>query len=164
MSRQQVRQAVGDWIAAAAIPHLNQIYTSHPKRINFEANSYAGEMTRAAGVVFISSETESRVALGGAYSGWKRIDYAVQFQVFTHSVEAYSQDAMTTFDNIIDAIKAQLRAGGHTLNKTSDIIWQAAEGGDASISISYGEPLTNDGGATEIWASIDFMVTQMIQA
>jgi hypothetical protein len=165
MSRQEVRQAVGDWVAAASIPHLNQIYTSHPKRINFEANSTAGEMTRAAGVVFISNETESRIAIGGASNGWKRIDYQVQFQVFTHSVEMYSQDAMATFDAIIDAIKTQLRAGGHRLGKTDgNIIWQAAEGGDTSISISYGEPLTNDGGATEIWASLDFVVTQMIQA
>jgi hypothetical protein len=53
MSRAQVRSAVGNWIAGANIAHLNQIFTSFPKRINFQANSTAGEMTRAAGVVFI---------------------------------------------------------------------------------------------------------------
>lgn len=161
MSRAEVRAAVGNWIAAANIPHLNQIYTSHPKRINFQNNSTAGEMTRAAGLVFIANEVESRIANGGADDGWKRVDYQVQFQIFTHSVEQYSQDAMDAFDAIVDAVKAQLRAGGHRLNlESGDVIWQAAEPG---IDVTYGEPITNDGGATEIWAALEFTVTQMIR-
>lgn len=162
MSRQEVRDAVGNWIAGANIPHLNQIFTSFPKRINFQANSTAGEMTRAAGVVFIASEDESRIAVGGASDGWKRIDYAVQFQIYTHSVESYAQDAMTAFDAIIDAVKVRLRGGGHRLGMTDgDVIWQAAED---SIRVAYGEPVTNDGGATEIWAAIEFTVTQMFRS
>lgn len=162
MSRHDVRRAVGDWIASANIQHLNQIFYSFPKRINFQANSSAGELTRAAGVVFIADESESRIAVGGAYSGWKQIDYRIQFQLYTHSMENYSQDAMDTFDDIVDGIKNQLRSGGHRLNLSDgSVIWQAAEPG---ISVTYGEPMTNDGGATEIWAAIEFTVTQMIQA
>ena len=162
MSRQEVRTAVGDWIAGANIAHLNQIFTSFPKRINFQANSMAGEATRAAGVVFISSEGESRIAIGGANDGWKRIDYEVQFQIYTHSVTQYSQDAMDAFDDIVDAVKARLRAGGHRLGKPDgDVIWQAAED---SIRVNYGEPMTNDGGATEIWAAVEFTVTQMFRS
>lgn len=161
MSRQEVRLAVGDWIIAANVTNLNQIFYSMPKRINFQTNSSAGQMTRAAGVVFISGETESRIALGGASNGWKRVDYDVIFQIYCHSVENNSEDTMTAFDNIIDAVKTCLRAGGHRLNKPDGtIIWQAAEPG---ISVDYGEPLTNDGAATEIWAGINFTVTQMIQ-
>lgn len=157
-----MRSAVASWVAAANIPHLNQIFTSHPKRINFQANSTAGEVTRAAGLVFIAGESEQRIAIGGAYNGWKQVDYDVQFQIFTHSVAQYSQDAMNDFDAIVDAVKAQLRGGGHRLGLTDgNVIWQAAEPG---ITVSYGEPLTNDGGATEIWAALDFTVTQMIQA
>lgn len=162
MSRSEVRDAVGTWIAGANIPHLNQIFTSFPKRINFQANSTAGEITRGAGVVFIRGETEDRIAVGGAYSGWKRITYDVQFQIYTHSVAQYAQDAMTDFDAIIDAVKDRLRAGGHRLGKTDgDVIWQAAE---PNISVMYGEPMTNDGGATEIWAAIEFDVIQMKQS
>lgn len=162
MSRKQVREAVGNWVAAANIPHLNQIYYSHPKRINFQNNSTAGEMTRAAGLVFIAGETEDRIAIGGASNGWKRVDYDVQFQVFTHSMESYSQDSMDAFDEIIDAIKAQLRDGEHRLDlPDGSVIFQAAE---PSITVDYGEPVTNDGGATEIWAAVSFTVTQMIQA
>ena len=162
MSRQQVRQNVGTWVASASVPHLNQIFTSFPKRINFQQNSTAGEMTRAAGVVFISAENEERIAVGGPNSGWKRVDYSVEFQIYCHSLQNYAQDAMDDFDNIVDAVKDKLRAGGHRLGLSDgDVIWQAAE---PQITVSYGEPKTNDGGATEIWAAISFTVTQMIQS
>ena len=162
MSRQEVRTAVGTWIAGASIPHLNQIFTSHPKRINFQANSTAGEIGRAAGLVFISSEYENRIANGGAYTGWKQIDYTVEFQIFYHSVASYSQDSMDGFDAIIDAVRDRLRDGGHRLGlEDGDVIWQAAE---PEISVQYGEPVTNDGSATEIWAAIEFTVTQMVPA
>jgi hypothetical protein len=162
MSRSQVRSAVGNWVAEAGIPNLNQIFVSHPKRINFQANSVAGQLTRAAGLVFIADESESRIANGGAYNGWKRVDYTVQFQVFTHSMHPHTQDAMDDFDAIIDEVKQKLREGGHRLGlEDGDVIWQAAE---PSISVMYGEPTTNEGGATEIWAAITFTVTQMISA
>jgi hypothetical protein len=162
MSRQEVRNAVGNWIAQATIPNLNQVFTSFPKRINFEQNAAPGQLTRAAGVVFIQAETEGRIAVGGANDGWKRIDYAVEFQVFTHSMHAQAQNAMDDFDDIIDGIKDQLRAGGHRLGQTDgDVIWQAAE---PDISVTYGEPKTNDGGAVETWAGIAFNVTQMIRS
>ena len=162
MSRQEVRNAVGTWVAGAGITNLNQVFTSHPKRINFQANATAGQTHRAAGLVFIQSETEERLAIGGASDGWKRIDYSVEFQVFFHSVASYSQDAMDAFDAIIDAIKARLRAGEHRLGQTDgSVIWQAAE---PTISVQYGEPVTNDGGATEIWAAIEFTVTQTFRS
>jgi hypothetical protein len=162
MSRVTVRQNVAQWVADAGIPNLNQVFTSFPKRINFEQNSAAGQLTRAAGMVFISSENEERIALGGAYDGWKRIDYSVEFQVFTHSMQNLAQDAMFDFDAIIDAIKSRLRAGGHRLGLSDgDVIFQVAE---PAITVQYGEPKTNDGGATEIWAAISFLVTEMIRA
>ena len=162
MSRQEVRSAVATWVAGANIPNLNQVFTSFPKRINFQENAAAGTANRAAGVVFIAGETEGRVAVGGANDGWKRVDYAVEFQVFFHSMENYAQPAMDAFDAIIDGIKDRLRAGGHRLGQTDgDIIWQAAE---PDISVTYGEPKTNEGGAVETWAGIAFDVTQMIRS
>lgn len=162
MSRQQVRNAVAKWIAEEQIPTLNQVFTSFPKRINFQNLAFPGQLSRAAGVVFIESEGETRIAIGGAYSGWKQVDYQVAFQVFHHSMQREAEDAMTDFDNLIDAIQDRLRSGGHRLGEIDGtIIWQAAE---PAINASYGEPLTNEGGATETWAAIRFTVTQMIKA
>jgi len=161
-SRAAVRSAVANWLTAANIPELNQVFTSFPKRINFQVNAQPGQASRAAGVVFIGSESEERVAVGGAYNGWKRVDYVVEFQVFHHSVVTNAEDAMTSFDTVIDGIKTCLRGGGHTLGlPDGSTIWQAAE---PAIDVQYGEPVTNDGGATETWAGVRFTVTQMIQA
>ena len=55
MSRSQVRTAVADWISTANITTLNQVFVSFPKRINFQVNSQAGQLSRAAGVVFIAN-------------------------------------------------------------------------------------------------------------
>jgi hypothetical protein len=161
-SRTQVRYAVANWIATAGITNLNQVFASHPKRINFEQNAPVGSPCRVAGVVFISREQEDRIAVGGAYDGWKRVDFDVQFQMYAHNMHNYSQDAMDDFDLVVDAVKARLRSGGHRLGmEDGDVIWQAAE---PDITSEFGEPLTNDGGATEIWATLNFTVTQMIRS
>lgn len=162
MSRQQVRNAVAKWIGEAQIPQLNQVFTSFPKRINFQQLAFPGQLSRAAGVVFIESEGETRVAIGGAYDGWKRLDYEVAFQIFHHSMQRNAEDAMTDFDEVVDAVQDRLRGGGHRLGyEDGNVIWQAAE---PQINAEYGEPLTNEGGATETWAAVRFTVTQFIRA
>ena len=170
MSRSTVREAVRSWIDSAQITTLNQTLSSFPKRLNFQVNSFPGQNSRAAAVVFIENETESRIAIGGVESmssggaglGWKRVDYGIALQVFHHSLQRNAEDAMADFDNLMDAIKTRLRAGQHTLGDDDpSIIWQAAE---PAIDVQYGEPLTNEGGATETWAAIRFTVTEMIES
>jgi hypothetical protein len=168
MSRKVVREAVQSWIASAQINTLNQTFTSFPKRIDFQTNSFPGQNSRAAAVVFIESEDEQRIAIGGVGDmpvgegfGIKRVDYSIALQIFHHSLQRNAQDAMDDFDELIDAVKIRLRQGQHTLGETNpNLIWQAAE---PSISVQYGEPLTNEGGATETWCAIRFTVTEMIE-
>jgi len=168
MSRKVVREAVQSWIASAQIDTLNQTFTSFPKRIDFQTNSFPGQSSRAAAVVFIESEDEQRIAIGGVGNmpvgegfGIKRVDYSIALQIFHHSLQRNAQDAMDDFDELIDAVKTRLRQGQHTLGETNpNLIWQAAE---PSISVQYGEPLTNEGGATETWCAIRFTVTEMIE-
>lgn len=168
MSRKVVREAVQSWIASAQIDTLNQTFTSFPKRIDFQTNSFPGQNSRAAAVVFIESEDEQRIAIGGVGNmpvgegfGIKRVDYSIALQIFHHSLQRNAEDAMNDFDQLIDAVKTRLRQGQHTLGETNpNLIWQAAE---PSISVQYGEPLTNEGGATETWCAIRFIVTEMIE-
>jgi hypothetical protein len=170
VSRATVREAVRNWIASAQITTLNQTLSSFPKRINFQEKSFPGQNSRAAAVVFIENEQESRIAIGGVGAmaeggfgkGWKRVDYGIALQVFHHSLQRNAEDAMSDFDTLIDAIKERLRAGQHTLGvENPNIIWQAAE---PAIDVQYGEPLSNEGGATETWAAIRFTVTEMIES
>jgi hypothetical protein len=168
MSRKVVREAVQSWIATAQILTLNQVFTSFPKRIDFQVNSFPGQNSRAAAVVFLESEDEQRIAIGGVGAmpvgegyGWKRVDYSVALQIFHHSLQRNAEDAMDDFDKLVDAVKTRLREGQHRLGEQDpNLIWQAAE---PSISVQYGEPLTNEGGATETWCAIRFIVTEMIE-
>lgn len=160
--RTGVRATLNSWLVGGNISGLNQIFTSFPKRIDFQVNSQAGQLSRSALVIFISSERETRLAIGGAFNGWKRIDYSIILQVYQHSLERKSQDAMTSFDSLIDDIKTRLRADHNFGDATGNLVWQGAE---PEIRTIYGEPSSVDGNpAIETFAEIQFDVTEMIQA
>ncbi len=118
-------------------------------------------MSRAVAVVFFANERESRIAVGGAHSGWKRVDYTVVLQVFHHSLHRNADDAIDDFDVTIDEIKARLRSDHNLGDSTGTLIWQAAE---PEIQSSFGEPATTDEGAVEAFAELQFELAQMIQA
>ena len=159
--RTGVRATLYNWLVTGNITGLNQVFTSFPKRINYQINSQPGQLNRAAAVIFIQSESETRLAIGGATNGWKRVDYSVIIQVYQHSLERDSELAMAAFDTLIDSLKARLRSNHNFGDSTGNLVWQGAE---PAINTTYGEPATNDGGATETFAEIQFDVTEMIQA
>ena len=159
--RASVRSTLATFLAPPAVTNVGQVFTSFPKRINFEVNATAGQLSRCAIVIFIESERENRLAIGGATSGWKRVDYTIVLQVFHHSVQPNSEDAMADFDIVIDALKTKLRSDHTFGDSTGTLVWQGAE---PVINVSYGEPLSSNGNATETWAAVRFDVTQMIKA
>jgi len=161
VGRQAVRSVLANFIGQPNVQGLNQVFTSFPKRIDFAVNALPSQQSRAAAVIHIESERETRLAIGGATSGIKQIDYTVVIQVFHHSMERDSQDAMDDFDLTIDNLKEKLRSDHTFGDPSSNLVWQGAE---PAIDVSYGEPVSNDGTSTETWASLRFTVTQMIQA
>lgn len=156
-----VRSTLAKFISNPPIDSLNQVFTSFPKRINFQVNSTAGQLSRAAAIIFIQSENENRLAIGGAHSGWKRVDYSVIIQIYHHSMQPNSENAMADFDTLIDNVKERLRSDHNFGDTTGTLVWQGAE---PVISASYGEPKTLKEGATETYAELQFDVTEMIQA
>jgi hypothetical protein len=156
-----VRDTLYAFISNPPIQDLNQVFTSFPKRIDFQVNAQAGQMSRAAVVIFIQSETENRLAIGGAHSGWKRVDYSVILQIFHHSLHQQAETAMADFDTLVDAIKTRLRSDHNFGDPTGILVWQGAE---PVINGVYGEPSTSAEGATETFAELQFDVTEMIQA
>lgn len=159
--RTGVRATLASFLTTPQITTLNQVFTSFPKRINFQVNSVAGQLSRAALVVFIQSENETRLAIGGATNGWKRVDYSIVLQVFHHSLQRNAEDAMTDFDTLVDNIKTRLRSDHRFGDSTGTLVWQGAE---PIINATYGEPATVAEGATETYAELQFDVTEMIQA
>lgn len=160
-SRVTARNTLHAWLVAGGISGLNVVHKTFPKRINFQEGATAGQMSRAQAVLFIASEEESRLAVGGATNGWKRVDYQFVVQVFHHSVHREAADAMGDFDALIDAIKARLRSDHNFGDPTGILVWQGAE---PRITTLYGEPALTESGAVETFAEIRFDVTQMIQA
>jgi hypothetical protein len=159
--RADVRATLYNYLKTAGIDQLNQLFTSFPKRINYQVNAKPGQLSRAAVVIFIQSEREKRIAIGGAHSGWKQVDYTVILQIFHHSVQNNAEDSMADFDTLVDNIKATLRADHRFGDTTGNLVWQGAE---PAIDTLYGEPVTSDNGATDTFAEIRFDVTEMIQA
>lgn len=160
VGRKEVRETLYNFICPPQVNGINQVFTSFPKRIDFNVNALPGETNRCAAVIFIESETESRIAVGGAHNGWKRIDYGVVVQLFHHSLERFAEDAMADFDNVIDALKEHLRSDHNFGDPNGVLVWQGAE---PAIDCLYGEPVSQKGTSTETWASLSFIVTQMIQ-
>lgn len=159
--RQAVRAQLSQFLVNPPIVGLNQVWTSFPKIINYEVNALPGQMTRCAAVVFIASEYETRLAIGGAHSGWKRVDYDVIIQLFCVSFSREAQISMDEFDVIVDNIKERLRSDHNFGDPSGNLVWQGAE---PVIQGRYGEPNTEKDGVVEMFAEIQFPVTQMIQA
>lgn len=160
MSRQVVRAACAAYFTPGSIAGLNAVFTSHPKRIagpDFRKGQPAGTKSGAVGVIYIDSETEERRGIGGATSGKKWVHYTVEMQVFSHSVEQHSENAMDFFDTVIDNIKAKLRAD-RTLNDYPVIF----EAGEEQLDGIYGEPRVLNDGATEIWGAVRFVVSEFL--
>jgi hypothetical protein len=168
VGRAQVRETLYNFINPPQVDGINQVFTSLPKRIDFQVNALPNQQSRVAAVIFIESETETRVALGGfnggdngTHAGWKRIDYTVVLQLFQHSLSRTAEEAMDDFDYVIDSLKQRLRSSHTFGDPDGTLVWQGAE---PVIDVSYGEPLSQKGTSIETWASMRFMVTQMIQA
>jgi hypothetical protein len=151
-----VRNTLAAFISNPPITNLNQVFTSFPKRINYQVNSQPGQLTRSAVVVFIANETETRLAIGGDHNGWKRVDYTVVLQVYTHSLQRNAEDVMDDFDELIDNIKTRLRSDHNFGDPTGNLVWQGAE---PVINARYGEVSTTNEGASEVFAEIEFLVT-----
>ena len=160
MSRATVRAACAAYFTPGTVAGLNTVYPSFPKRIPgpaFRDGQPQGTKSGAVGVIFIAGEREERRSVGGATSGKKWVHYTVEIQVFSHSIELHSENAMDFFDSVIDNIKAKLRQD-RTLNNYPVIF----EAGEEQLDGVYGEPKTLNDGATEIWGTVRFVVSEFL--
>jgi len=160
MSRQTVRTAVAAWFAPPNVAGLNTLYTAKPKLIpstDFRRGQPAGTRTGSVGVVSIIGQAEQRVALGGAFSGWKTVQYVVEIELYCHSNAQRAEDAQDDFDATFDAMIARLRAD-RTLGSS---VWEA---GEEVLEGTFGEPAVVSGSATERWAALRFVVIEQVQA
>jgi hypothetical protein len=160
MSRATIRAAVVAFFQPPAVSGLNTVYSAFPKRItgpDFRNGQSAGTASGCVGVIDITSSREERIAIGGATSGKKWVHYTVDLHLFCHSIELHSETAMAFFDGVVDAVKTKLRSD-RWLNDYPAVF----EAGERELIGRYGEPKVLNDGATEIWGSITFEVSEVI--
>ena len=160
-ARQNARNAVAQWLTDGNVDGIDKIWTVWPLRLDFA--NFSASVHRCQVVVVIESENEIRIALGGAHSGKKRIDYLVTLEVYHSSTTDVPQEALDNYDVVIDGIKARLRADRMAGETDDSIVWQMGEG-PFGIQTEFlipdnwqvgGEPI-------EFYGRIRFEVTQWI--
>lgn len=156
--RAAARTAVKTWLEAGNIQYLDAIFTAPPLRLDF--NKYGTAPHNCQIVVFIDEEGELRLALGGEHSGKKRIDYTVSLEIYFRSTEPDTEAALAAFDELVDAIKARLRAD-RRLGQAESVVWQAGEGG-FGIQCDFMDGNNVGGEPIEHYARVRFEITQWI--
>jgi hypothetical protein len=162
VSRATVRWAIADWLTGK-VDGINTVYSAAPALIPGDAFFPAGVAGVGYGAVcyvHIPVSAENRRALGGAYSGKKRVDHTVELHVLFRSiapaVTAGGDRALdaadrfdTVIDNLVDVIRSDRNAGDSTA------VWQWGE----NLNHRFGEPVANNT-AVEIWAVVTTTATE----
>lgn len=155
MSRKLVRRAVAEWLQAAQIPGLDCV--DRAKKLYDPPTIRAGSpRNRCNSYVLLGKGHEGRIAFGGE----KQIDYRTALVLHFWSVNTDWEAAQDDLDDLIDAVKAQIRSGGHQLGRPADIL-QAGEW-KAGIDDDPTEPVSIGGGLIYVVCPVIFEVTEII--
>jgi hypothetical protein len=141
------------WSITGGVPDaLDKVWTSYPAEIDFQQwpRVQPPPTTHAQAVVFIGRQSDSREGM----SPWKRVTLGVQLQVFCQSFQLNPEDAMADVDTIHDQLHDRITSS-HTLGQPQTVIFEAAEPG---ISSTFGEPMQDESGASQIWFQLAFDV------
>lgn len=151
MSRQTVRSAVADWIDGR-VDGINKVYAAPPK-IALAQDAKGG----CSAIVWADKRKRVRVAMGGAHSGWKRLDYEVEVELFLAAKTRTAEEATVTMEAAVDALIDRIES-----DRTFDgRLWQAGEG-STGIDDEIGKPAVI-GDVTNVWAFVRFNVTDWSQ-
>ena len=168
MSRANVRSALTTWFAPPVVTGLNTFYSSAPK-IQLASDAFAGTtpgtQSGAVGFPFIEEDADLRMTSGGLIQGEKLVTYGVGIVLHHYSTQAKAEDAMADFDALIDAVKAQVRAGRATLFGTAGTSNPLFNLGESAKGIkgTYDLPVVENG-MTYLWGVVQFDVEEIIIA
>ena len=169
MSKQSVTQGVYEYLQpnSSNIPNLGTVYIGLP-RVGDEAdlftNSYPGADGGAVIYLFITDQTERRIAMGGAHSGNKFRTYNLGMLIIFKSILQDTWQAQNAFDEFIDSLTEFIQA-----DRTPEIpqsnIFQWGEGtelGGPDIRIDYTMPRTDNGGMLVFQAVAHVLVNEIL--
>lgn len=154
MSKSTVTQAVYEYLRpeTSRIPYLGRVYTALPKVANESdlfTNSYPGIGLGAVIYMFITSQQERRIALGGPHDGRKFRMYDLGLLIVFKSDRPQTVDGQTQFDEFSDSLTEWVQADRNAGNPQVVFQWgEGTETGGEDLRLEYTFPRTMDGGVT----------------
>ena len=170
MSRSAVRSAIVTYLQNAGIPSLSTV-KAHPARFTGDMEFFAGEDTGISSgaiiYVYLQSSNEKRIALGGAHSGKKAVEYTVALDCFLRSVKQKAQDVGQDNDDFLDGLVSAIRADRQA--GAPSVIFQWGEGimpGSADIAVTsyYPRILTGGNATLQVYSNVRVQVVEILNA
>lgn len=152
MSKSAVRQAIYDYLTPenSNITYLGSLYPALPKVSNESDLFNFVPPGTGVGVVmymFIESQDETRIALGGPHDGRKWRPYTLSLLCVMKSDLTSSADGQVAFDLFIDSLTEYIEADRNAGNP--QVVFQWGEGGvngGPDLRFDFPVPKTADGG------------------
>jgi hypothetical protein len=158
----QVRAALAAYIAPT--PGISQMFKDEPWIVTAEAWETPDGLPGTVAYVHIDSESETRVTVTGSPSAGKRVDYAVSIVILYQYVIPDNPDGKDSWvdglDDLLDALKARLRADPTMGTGAGGVVWQAGQD-DSDLSIARDLPKLNHGKVLS-WNAMQLRVTEML--
>ena len=170
MSRTAIREAINTYLTNAGLPVLASV-KSFPAKFTPEMEFYQGEDPGTQdGVLiylYVESQRERRIALGGAHSGEKLVDYTFILNCFFRSTKRKTEDVGADNETFLDALVAAIRADRQA--GAPGVIFEWGEGAgfggpDIEITSYYPRTLNGAGSATQVFSTVRVSVSEILQA
>lgn len=162
MPARTIRQAVRDYVSLT--DGLSNTFKDEPHYVSNEAWYTEDGTHGTVAYVHLDSESETRLVINGFPDAGQQITYNVGIVILYEYVipddEESPDNWVDGLDDVIDALKARLRADPHLGTGSTGVVWSAAQE-YGTLSISRDLP-RKDGGYVRSWNVLQFKVTENI--
>ena len=170
MSRAAIRSAIVSYLESANIASLSSV-KPFPAKFTSEMEFFAGEdpgvQDGAIIYIYVARESEKRIALGGATSGKKAVEYEFVLDCFFRSMKRRTEDVGADNEAFIDSLVAAIRADRQA--GAPGVIFQWGEGifpggPDIDVTSYYPRSLNGAASATQVFSSVRVTVVEVLSA
>lgn len=162
MGAAAVRTALASYIAPT--PGITAMFRDEPWIVTAEAWTTEEGLPGTVCYVHINHESETRIAATGDGATGKRIDYEVGIVIlyqYTIPDAPVGKDSWVDgLDQLIDTLKARLRADPTMGTGENGVIWQAGQN-DGDLAIQRDLPKLHHGKVIS-WNMLQLQVTEML--
>lgn len=171
MSRESVRGAIVEYLTNANITLLTDVLPFPPK-LTVEGDFYNGnDPNHKSGCIiflWIESERENRIAVGGATNGRKMVEYNFLMDCYFRSTDPLSENAAQENEEFLDSLIAAIRAS-RTAGTSDGTIFAWGEGAsfggpDIEVVSYYPRSLNGAMSVTQTYSTVRVVVMEEIDS